>query len=106
MSCSESFKNIEIVRGQVLDIEITVPTGVDISNATVTFGISDAPDFAYDLTLTTSKSGQVITAILTGEKSLLLTKSQHFYSCWVLVAGNPTPVARGYIKVCGDSRNK
>ena len=106
MSYSPQLNNIEIIRGQVLDIEITVPAGVDISNATVSFGISDGPEFAYEVTLTTSKSGQVITAILTEAKSLLLVKDRQFYSCWVVIAGNPTPVARGYIKISNDSRNR
>jgi len=106
VSCIPEIKNIQIIRGQALDIEVTVPAGVDLSGATATFGISDTPESAYIVNLDTSKSGQVITALLSETKSLLLTKRQHFYSCWVVIANDPTPVARGYINVSNDSRNR
>ena len=106
MSCLPLISNIDIIRGQALDIEITVPAGVDLSGATVAFGISDAPNFAYSVNLTTSKAGQVITAFLTETESVLLTKRQHYYSCWLVIADDPTPVARGYINVSNDSRNR
>ena len=106
MSCIPSISNIEIVRGQALDIEVTVPEGVDLSGATATFGIAETPESAYTVNLTTSKAGQVITAVLTEAKSLLLTRRQHYYSCWVMIGDDPTPVARGYISVSSDPRNR
>jgi len=106
VSCIPELKNIEIIRGQALDIEVTVPSGVDLSGATASFGISDNPESAYIANLTTSKSGQVITAILSETESLSLTRAQHYYSCWVVIADDPTPVARGYINVSNDPRNR
>ena len=106
MSCIPSISNIEIVRGQALDIEVTVPDGVDLSGATATFGIAETPESAYTVNLTTSKAGQVITAALTEAKSLLLTRKQHYYSCWVVIGDDPTPVARGYINISNDPRNR
>jgi hypothetical protein len=106
VTCIPELKNIDIIRGQALDIEVTVPDGADLSGATATFGIAETPESAYVVNLTTSKSGQVITAVLTETKSLLLTRRQHYYSCWVIIGGDPTPVARGYINVSNDPRNR
>jgi len=106
VSCIPPINNISIIRGQALDIEVSVPAGVDLSGATAAFGISDNPESAYKVNLATSKSGQVITAILNAADSLMLTRSQHYYSCWVVIANDPTPVARGYINVSNDPRNR
>ena len=106
MSVIPPISNIEIIRGQALDIEVKVPDGVDISSATASFGIAFTPESAYTVNLTTSKAGQVITAALTETKSLLLTRAQHYYSCWIVIGTDPTPIARGYINVSNDPRNR
>ena len=103
MSCLPKLGRINIIRGQALNIEITVPYEVDLSGAMVTFGIADQPETPYTTTLPTSKSGQVITAKLSGTESELLTMPKHYYSCWLVIADDPTLVARGYINVTSDS---
>lgn len=98
--------SIDIIRGQALDIEITVPAEVDLTGALVSFGIADTPTAPYTETVQTSKSGQVITARLTGDQSARLARPKHYYSCWIVIADDPTPVARGYINIENDPRNR
>lgn len=101
-----SFSDFEILRGQALDISISVPVEADLSAATVTFGLSDSYSSTYSQTLTTSKSGQVITAYLDSATSKDLVEDAYYYSCWIDISGDYTPVARGYIKVKDDSRTQ
>lgn len=99
---------IEILRGQALDIEILVlntdGTAANLAGATVLFGISKAPKVDYDTTLTTSVTGSTITAELTSTIAAALVNQQYYFSCWVQISSEWTPVARGYLTVYNDSR--
>lgn len=108
MSCLPKIGEIKIIRGQALDINITVPQGVDLASATVTFGIADSATSPYTTTLPTTKTGngKVITAQLSGADSAQLNRAKHYYSCWLEISGDPTPVARGFFKIENDSRNR
>lgn len=97
---------IEIVRGQALDIEVTVPSKIYLLGATVEFGIAPSMATPYNLILSTSKSGQVITGSLESIDSAGLDLIKYYFSCWITVEGNSTPVARGYLLVSDDSRNR
>lgn len=99
---------IGIIRGQALDIEIPV-TNVDgspanLSGATILFGMAATARSDYAITLTTSVSGSTITAALTSAIAEALTLSQYYFSCWVDISDDGTPVARGTITVYNDSR--
>ena len=98
------FNNFEILRGQALDIDITVPVEADLSAATVEFGLSTSADAAYTDTINTTKAGQIITAEIDSVTSAGLTADTYYYSCWINITGDYTPVARGYITVKDDSR--
>ncbi len=99
-------KEIEIVRGQATNFLVTVPVEADLSSATIDFGISKGVSEPYLVDLTTTVDGQVITGKLTNTQSASLTSNRYYYSCWVIISGDPTPVARGYITLKSDSRNK
>ena len=94
------------VRGQALDIEVTVPDEADLSVATIEFGIAPNEKSAYLFTLTTSFSGQVITGTMTEAQSLQLIRSQYYFSCWVTIESDPTPVAVGWLRLTPDPRNQ
>ena len=100
------FSDFQILRGQALDINISVPGEADLSAAIVTFGLSGSYSSTYIKTLETSKSAQVITAYLDSETSKGLTEDRYYYSCWIEILGDYTPVARGYITVKDDSRTQ
>lgn len=100
------FGSIEMIRGQALDIEVTVPGEADLTGATVEFGLALSPKHPYVETLSTTKAGQVITAEITGAQSSGLKCSRYFYSCWIVISGDPTPVARGYLTLLPDSYNR
>src|SRR6056297_44549 len=97
---------INAVRGQALDIEITVPAELDLTSATVEFGIARSPTLAYEKTLNISKSGSIITAALESSDGADLPNSRYYWSCWATIASDSTPVARGYIFLTNDSRNR
>lgn len=99
-------KSIHAIRGQSLFIDIPVPDDADLSGASIEFGIAENDSLPYIETLSTTTSGQTITADLSSEISLALHKSRYYFSCWLVIGGDPTPVARGYINIKGDSRNK
>lgn len=96
-----------IVRGQAVDIEVTVPDGVDLGAATeIGFGFAPSETEAYTDELSTSFSGQVITAVLPGSVSVDMAKPSYFFSCWVVIGGDATPVARGRMRIVNDARNR
>jgi len=97
---------IDIIRGQALDIIISVPNGINIDGATAELGIADSQLSAYTITLPSTTNGQAFMFALEGADSLNLTGKTHYYSCWMLSGGVPTPIARGVIGVTDDSRNK
>lgn len=97
--------DVDIVRGQAANFLVTVPAEANLAAATIDFGISIGPSQPYIIDLSTTIDGQIITASLTGEQSETLDKVKYYYSCWVIISGDPTPVARGYINVTKDSRN-
>lgn len=99
-------KDIEIIRGQALDILVTVPDDVDLTNAVASFGISLSPRLAYSKMLPVSIIDKVITANLSGSDCSELTEQKYYYSCWITIASDPTPIARGSFKLTPDSRNK
>lgn len=102
-------QDFDAVRGQDLEVIVTVTDtdgdDVDLSTATVEFGIARTKRQAYLHELTTSKTGNVITADLTAAITAQLTQREYYYSCWVVIAGVNTPVALGKINMTDDSRN-
>jgi len=99
-------ETIEIVRGQALDINVTVPDAVDLTGATVEFGIAKSSSSPYELSLSTSKAGQIITGALESIDSEGLELGRYFFSCWITISGDSTPVARGYLLISSDARNR
>lgn len=97
--------DVDIVRGQAANFLVTVPPEADLLAASIEFGISIGPSQPYIVDLPTSVDGQVITGALSGAESATLDRVKYYYSCWVTISGDPTPVARGYINVTKDSRN-
>jgi len=97
---------IDIIRGQALDIVISVPDAINLTGATALFGIAGSSLTAYTLTLTATVSGQTLLVPLTGVQTAELNQKTHYYSCWLEIAGDPTPIARGIIGVTADSRNR
>jgi hypothetical protein len=97
---------IDIIRGQALDIVISVPDAINLDGATALFGISGSNFSAYTLTLPATVAGQTLLVSLTGTQSTGLANKTHYYSCWLEIAGDPTPIARGIIGVTADSRNR
>jgi hypothetical protein len=97
---------IDIIRGQALDIVISVPDAIDLTGSTALFGIAGSKFSAYTLTLTATVLGQTLLVPLTGSQSEELNQETHYYSCWLVIAGDPTPIARGIIGVTADSRNR
>lgn len=102
-------QDFDAVRGQDLEIIVTVTDAdgdaVDLSASTVVFGIAKTARQAYLHTLTTDKTGNVITADLPAAITEQLTQREYYYSCWVVIAGINTPVAIGKINMTDDSRN-
>lgn len=99
-------KNIELVRGQAANLNVTVPAEADLTAATIEFGIANGISTPYVVDLATSVDGQVITGKLTGAQSASLPLLRYYYSCWVTILGDPTPVARGYITFTQDPKNQ
>jgi hypothetical protein len=97
---------IDIIRGQALDIVISVPDAIDLTGATALFGIAGSKFSAYTLTITATVSGQTLLVPMTGVQSAELIQEEHYYSCWLEIAGDHTPIARGNIGVTADSRNR
>ncbi len=97
---------LDMVRGQALDIEVTVPVEVDLSGATVEFGIAKSSSSPYELSWSTSKAGQIITGALESIDSEGLELGRYFFSCWITISGDSTPVARGYLLISSDARNR
>ena len=97
--------DIDLIRGQALDILVTVPDDVDLVNAVASFGISRSPLLGYDKMLPVNILGQVITANLSGQDCAELIEQKYYYSCWIVIASDPTPIARGSLKIKPDSRN-
>ena len=98
--------DIHIVRGQALDILVTVPEDTDLTFAMAYFGISPSPLVGYSKMLPVEIEGQVVKADLSGEDCSELTDSRYYYSCWIVKANDPTPIARGFLKITPDSRNR
>jgi len=98
-------KNIDIIRGQAANLLVTVPDEADLLAASIQFGVSIGPSQPYIITLPTNVDGQVITGALEAADSETLTGKKYYFSCWVVISGDPTPVARGYLNVTNDSRN-
>lgn len=108
LSCLTKF-NICLIRGQALEIDIPVldQSGqpVDLSNAAVEVGYSESSRYPYQQTLTSTTSTNVITATITSTISAAFTTNSIYLSAWVTIAGESTPVARGYISIEPDSRS-
>ena len=100
------FGEISIMRGQAVDIEIDVPKEADLSIATIEFGVSIGPSDPYLFTLSTTVSGNTIKGTLEGSETLPLDKKTYYYSCWVIINDDATPVARGFLKLSDDLRNR
>src|SRR6056297_1907573 len=103
-----SKQDINLIRGQALDIEIPVKnddgTDTDLAGATIEFGLASSSNRPYTQTIPTSVSGSLITAAIDSDTSEELDRRQYYYSTWVTIAGESTPVARGTIIVENDSR--
>ena len=98
-----------IARDQALDFVIPVlnndGTPTDLTGAVVEFGIATSDRSSYMTTLSTSRVDNVITAKLTSIESSALTLSRYYFSAWVTISGESTPVAKGYLTVQNDSRS-
>lgn len=98
-----------VLRGQALDILIAVVDQagepVDVELATVVFGIGLAADQPYLHELPVEVSGDVISASLSSTLAAQLTAKQYYFSCWVTISSESTPVVRGTLTVQNDSRS-
>lgn len=101
-------QNFCVIRGE--DLTITVPVtdtdgaDVDLTTATVIFGVSRNSKTAYSSTLPTTKAGNVITATLTSTLSTTFRAGTMYYSVWVDIGSDQGIAARGNITVQNDSR--
>lgn len=98
--------DITIARGEARYLDTEEITGADLDSASIQFGIAESDTTEYVETLSTSVSAQVITGDLTSAKSLALTRSRYYYSCWITIGSDSTLVARGYINLKNDARNR
>lgn len=99
------------LRGQARDFVITVldddGDAVDLSSATVTFGISISPETGYTLSLTPVVSGassNIITAPMSSTQCATLTAANYYFECWVTIGSDDTPVAIGELEIKDNSR--
>lgn len=108
MSFQLTEQNITIIKGQALDIDITVTDSAgdaaDLSAASATFGIATSKNAAYTQELDTTIASNVITAELTSAISAALTAGVYYFSAWVLIGSDWTPVAYGQFIIRSDSR--
>ena len=99
---------IYILQGQALDLVIPVSdsdgNAVDVEGATVEFGLSESPTESPTEMIPTTESGNEITASLTSAKNLELGPGKSFFSCWVTINGESTPVARGWLYISESTR--
>lgn len=96
-----------LIRGQSLEIEIPVTEDgdpADLSSATAEFGLAPSSSSAYTLNLSPTITASTVAAEIGSAQSEQLTGSRYYFSAWVTIAGESTPVARGHISVQSDSR--
>lgn len=101
-------QRIEILLGQALELTIPVTDSdgndVNVEGATVEFGLGPDPVSTPTELLPTSESGNEITVTLSTAKCLELGEGMLFFSCWVTIASDATPVARGWLRIIGSTR--
>lgn len=99
---------IEILLGQALELTIPVTDSdgndVNVEGATVEFGLGPNSGASPTETLHTSESGNEITVTLSTAKCLELGAGMLFFSCWVTIAGDATPVAMGWLRIIDSTR--
>lgn len=97
-----------VVRGQALDIEIAITdqdgNAPDLTGATATFGIAPDNKTTYQETLTATISGETLTAELTSAISGSLAPGNYYFSAWVHMGSDDTPVALGKLTIQPDAR--
>jgi len=102
-------QRIEILAGQALELTIPVvdqDTGenVEVEGATVDVGLGSSSTVAPAENLPHSESGHEITMTLSSQQSLELSGSSHYFSVWLTILGESTPVARGWLEIRKSTR--
>lgn len=101
---------IELVRGQDLDVHITVTDSVtgqpiDLSGYTLSFGVSEMLSAPYMHLAPTSFDANVLVARLDDLFTKTLVRPKYYFSAWIEIIQTVTPVAVGVINVYDDPKN-
>lgn len=100
-------QDIDILEGQAIDFTVPVTedgVAVNLDGADLKFYISPRQGQAPVLTKTPSSTDNIISESLTTTESLDLGANRYYYSFWITLLGESTPVARGLLRIRNSTK--
>lgn len=108
MNCLEN-QRLCLMQGQAIELEIPVVNcagePADLTAAAVEFGIAPNHAAPYTVTPAARIEGSTVFVALTSAETAALDAGPLYFSAWVTIAGQSTPIARGVLTVRRDSRS-